>query len=74
MGRGRSSYSSDPARGRNKQVQLDIGDRHNHPKYGMGKVVAKEGSGATERVTIDYGGSAGRVTLLTAGGIPGDKL
>ena len=41
MGRGRSSYSSDPARGRNKQVQLDIGDRHNHPKYGMGKVVAK---------------------------------
>ncbi len=74
MGRGRSSYSPDPARGRNKQVQLDIGDRHNHPKYGMGKVVAKEGSGATERVTIDYGGSAGRVTLLTAGGIPGDKL
>ncbi|WP_439032028.1 UvrD-helicase domain-containing protein [Gordonia terrae] len=73
-GRGRSSYSADPARGRNKQVQLDIGDRHNHPKYGMGKVVAKEGSGATERVTIDYGGSAGRVTLLTAGGIPGDKL
>ncbi|WP_238421212.1 UvrD-helicase domain-containing protein [Gordonia sp. 'Campus'] len=72
--RGRSSYSADPARGRNKQVQLDIGDRHNHPKYGMGKVVAKEGSGATERVTIDYGGSAGRVTLLTAGGIPGDKL
>ncbi|MDH3013390.1 UvrD-helicase domain-containing protein [Gordonia alkanivorans] len=74
FGRGRSSYSSDPARGRNKQVHLDIGDRHNHPKYGMGKVVAKEGSGATERVTIDYGGSAGRVTLLTAGGIPGEKL
>ena len=74
FGRGRSSYSADPGRGRNKQVHLDIGDRHNHPKYGMGKVVAKEGSGATERVTIDYGGSAGRVTLLTAGGIPGDKL
>ncbi|MCR5978454.1 AAA family ATPase [Gordonia jinghuaiqii] len=74
LGRGRSSYSTDPARGRNKQVQLDVGDRHNHPKYGMGKVVAKEGTGATERVTIDYGGSAGRVTLLTAGGIPGDKL
>ncbi|ATD69957.1 UvrD-helicase domain-containing protein [Gordonia amicalis] len=74
FGRGRSSYSSDPARGRNKQVHFDIGDRHNHPKYGMGKVVAKEGSGATERVTIDYGGSAGRVTLLTAGGIPGEKL
>ncbi|MBD0862322.1 UvrD-helicase domain-containing protein [Gordonia sp. zg691] len=74
LGRGRSSYSTDPARGRNKQVQLDVGDRHNHPKYGMGKVVAKEGTGATERVTIDYGGSAGRVTLLTAGGIRGVKL
>ncbi|MCD2146329.1 UvrD-helicase domain-containing protein [Gordonia paraffinivorans] len=74
FGRGRSSYSPDPARGRNKKVQLEIGDRHNHPKYGLGKVVAKEGSGATERVVIDYGGSAGRVTLLTAGGIPGEKL
>ncbi|MDL9937976.1 UvrD-helicase domain-containing protein [Gordonia sp. ABSL1-1] len=72
--RGRSSYSPDPVRSRNKYVSYDVGDRHNHPKYGMGKVVAKEGSGATERITIDYGGNAGRVTLLTAGGIPGDKL
>ena len=40
----------------------------------MGKVVGKEGSGATERVVIDYGGKTGRITLLTAGGIPGDKL
>ncbi|MCH5641833.1 UvrD-helicase domain-containing protein [Gordonia sp. ABSL49_1] len=73
-GRGRSSYSADPARGRNKYVNYEVGDRHNHPKYGLGKVVDKIGSGATERVVIDYGGSAGRVTLLTAGGIPGDKL
>ncbi|MGC5249088.1 UvrD-helicase domain-containing protein [Gordonia sp. DT219] len=71
---GRSSFSTDPNRGRNKQIHLDVGDRHNHPKYGMGKVVAREGSGATERVVIDYGGKTGRVTLLTAGGIPGDKL
>ena len=71
---GRSQYSTDPNRGRNKQIHLDVGDRHNHPKYGMGKVVGKEGSGATERVVIDYGGSTGRVTLLTAGGIPGEKL
>ncbi|MEE3849200.1 UvrD-helicase domain-containing protein [Gordonia sp. LSe1-13] len=71
---GRSSYSSDPTRGRNKQVHYDIGDRINHPKYGMGKAVAKEGSGATERITFDFGGSVGRVTLLTAGGLPGDKL
>lgn len=71
---GRSQYSTDPNRGRNKQIHLDVGDRHNHPKYGMGKVVGKEGSGATERVVIDYGGNTGRVTLLTAGGIPGEKL
>ncbi len=71
---GRSSFSADPNRGRNKQIQLDVGDRHNHPKYGMGKVVGKEGSGATERVVIDYGGNTGRITLLTIGGIPGEKL
>ncbi|NED61891.1 ATP-dependent DNA helicase PcrA, partial [Streptomyces sp. SID10244] len=72
--RGRSSYSSDPTRGRNKQVHYDVGDRISHPKYGMGKAVAKEGSGATERITFDFGGKVGRVTLLTAGGLPGDKL
>ncbi|WAC54434.1 UvrD-helicase domain-containing protein [Gordonia sp. SL306] len=72
--RGRSSYSSDPTRGRNKQVHYDVGDRISHPKYGMGKAVAKEGSGATERITFDFGGNVGRVTLLTAGGLPGDKL
>ncbi|MGV9672697.1 UvrD-helicase domain-containing protein [Gordonia sp. NPDC003504] len=73
-GLGRSSFSADPNRGRNKQIHLEVGDRHNHPKYGMGKVVAKEGSGATERVVIDYGGNTGRMTLLTIGGIPGEKL
>ncbi|MFW0785337.1 UvrD-helicase domain-containing protein [Gordonia sp. CPCC 206044] len=72
--RGRSSYSTDPTRGRNKQVHYDVGDRINHPKYGMGKAVNKEGSGATERITFDFGGNVGRVTLLTAGGLPGDKL
>ncbi|GAB89456.1 UvrD-helicase domain-containing protein [Gordonia rhizosphera] len=72
--RGRSAYSSDPARGRNKQVDYQVGDRINHPKYGMGKAVAKEGSGVTERIVFDFGGNVGRVTLLTAGGLPGEKL
>ncbi|MBT0566547.1 UvrD-helicase domain-containing protein [Williamsia sp. CHRR-6] len=71
--RGRSSYSSDPTRGRNRQVSVDVGDRVNHAKYGLGKVVAKEGSGATERVTFDFG-SAGRITLMSLGGLPVDKL
>ncbi|ALG83839.1 UvrD-helicase domain-containing protein [Gordonia phthalatica] len=72
--RGRSSYSSDPTRGRNKNVHYEIGDRMNHPQYGMGKAVAKEGSGVTERITFDFGGSVGRVTLMTVGGLPGEKL
>ncbi|WP_132993175.1 UvrD-helicase domain-containing protein [Gordonia zhaorongruii] len=72
--RGRSSYSSDPTRGRNKQVNYELGDRMNHPKFGMGKAVAKEGQGITERITFDFGGSVGRVTLMTAGGLPGEKL
>ncbi|GEE01046.1 DNA helicase [Gordonia spumicola] len=72
--RGRSSYSSDPTRGRNKQVNYEIGDRMNHPKFGMGKAVAKEGSGVTERITFDFGGNVGRVTLMTVGGLPGEKL
>ncbi|MFT3715973.1 MAG: UvrD-helicase domain-containing protein [Gordonia sp. (in: high G+C Gram-positive bacteria)] len=72
--RGRSSYSSDPTRSRNKSVNYEIGDRINHPKYGMGKAVAKEGAGPTEKITFDFGGTIGRVTLLTLGGLPGEKL
>ncbi|WOC13009.1 UvrD-helicase domain-containing protein [Gordonia sp. MP11Mi] len=74
-GNRRSSFGSpDPARARNKTAHYDIGDRMNHPKFGMGKAVAKEGSGITERITFDFGGSVGRVTLMTAGGLPGEKL
>ncbi|GAA1456340.1 UvrD-helicase domain-containing protein [Williamsia maris] len=71
--RGRSSYSASPTRGRNSQVSVAVGDRVNHAKYGMGKVVAKEGSGATERVTFDFG-SGGRITLMSLGGLPIEKL
>ncbi|MGZ8178982.1 DNA helicase PcrA [Williamsia sp. SKLECPSW1] len=71
--RGRSSYSPDPTRGRNAQVSVSVGDRVTHAKYGMGKVVAKEGSGATERVTFDFG-SGGRITLMSLGGLPVEKL
>ncbi len=70
---GRSSYSASPTRSRNNQVSVVVGDRVNHAKYGMGKVVAKEGSGATERVTFDFG-SGGRITLMSLGGLPIEKL
>ncbi|GAA1481426.1 DNA helicase PcrA [Gordonia sinesedis] len=71
---GRDSYSADPARGRNTQVHYDIGDRMNHPKYGLGKAVAREGSGPTERITFDFGAGVGRMTFMTLGGLPGEKL
>ncbi|NDK88646.1 UvrD-helicase domain-containing protein [Gordonia desulfuricans] len=73
-GLGRASYSSDPNRGRNKQVNYEIGERMNHPKYGLGKAIAKEGNGPTERVTFDFGGGVGRMTFMTLGGLPGEKL
>ncbi|GED96957.1 UvrD-helicase domain-containing protein [Gordonia crocea] len=72
-GRGRESFGA-PTRGRNKAVHYDVGDRMNHPKYGLGKAVAKEGSGPTERITFDFGGSIGRMTFMTLGGLPGEKL
>ncbi|GAA4641398.1 DNA helicase PcrA [Gordonia humi] len=71
----RTSFGApDPSRARNKTVHYEIGDRMNHPKFGMGKAVAKEGTGITERITFDFGGNVGRVTLMTAGGLPGEKL
>ena len=71
--RGRESFGA-PTRGRNSTVHYDIGDRMNHPKYGLGKAVAKEGAGPTERIVFDFGGSIGRMTFMTLGGLPGEKL
>ncbi len=71
--RGRESYG-EPTRSRNPAVHYDIGERMNHPKYGLGKAVAKEGSGPTERIVFDFGGSIGRMTFMTLGGLPGEKL
>lgn len=72
--RGRSSYSADPTRGRHKYVAYEIGDRINHPKYGMGKAVEKSGSGPTEQIVFDFGGSVGKMRLMTGFGVPGEKL
>ena len=63
-----------PTRGRNRQVHYDLGERMNHPKYGLGKAVAKEGAGPTERIIFDFGGTIGRMTFMTFGGLPGEKL
>ncbi|KAA2264639.1 DNA helicase PcrA [Solihabitans fulvus] len=54
-------------------VQLDVGDRVNHDKYGLGTVVATDGSGPRATATIDFG-SAGKVRLMLIGGLPLVKL
>ena len=72
---GSSSWSPDPARrgGSRSVVNYEVGDRNNHPKYGLGKVISKQGSGPAERLVIDYGPGVGRMTFMAIG-LPGDKL
>jgi DNA helicase-2/ATP-dependent DNA helicase PcrA len=54
-------------------LSLDVGDRVNHDKYGLGTVVASDGAGVRATVTIDFG-SAGTVRLMLIGGVPMQKL
>ena len=57
----------------NKDLQLAVGDRVNHAKYGLGTVLAVDGAGVRETVTIDFG-SSGTVRLMLIGGVPMEKL
>lgn len=61
------------ARSKNNNLQLAVGDRVNHDKYGLGTVIASDGSGARATVTIDFG-SSGKVRLMLIGGLPMEKL
>jgi DNA helicase-2/ATP-dependent DNA helicase PcrA len=54
-------------------LQLEVGDRVNHDKYGLGRVVAAEGAGVRATATIDFG-AAGTVRLMLVGGVPMQKL
>ncbi|MGH3938304.1 MAG: DNA helicase PcrA [Pseudonocardiaceae bacterium] len=54
-------------------LSLDVGDRVNHDKYGLGRVIATDGSGPRATVTIDFG-SSGTVRLMLIGGVPLVKL
>jgi DNA helicase-2/ATP-dependent DNA helicase PcrA len=54
-------------------LSLDVGDRVTHDKYGLGTVVASDGSGPRATATIDFG-SAGKVRLMLIGGVPLTKL
>jgi len=54
-------------------ITLDVGDRVTHDKYGLGRVIAVDGSGPRATATIDFGG-AGTVRLMLIGGVPITKL
>ena len=73
-GRNRGSRSGGGGAGmKNSNLQLAVGDRVNHAKYGLGTVVDCSGSGARATATIDFG-SAGTVRLMLIGGLPMEKL
>ncbi len=54
-------------------LELAVGDRVSHDKYGLGKVVAVDGVGQRATATIDFGAS-GKVRLMLIGGVPMTKL
>ncbi|VEH80268.1 ATP-dependent DNA helicaseII [Corynebacterium kutscheri] len=58
---------------RNSDLQLAVGDRVNHAKYGLGVVQSVDGVGVRASVMIDFG-SAGIVRLMLIGGVPMEKL
>ena len=66
--------ASSPARpvGR-PALELAVGDRVNHDKYGLGKVVEVAGTGVRASAIIDFG-TAGKVRLMLIGGVPMSKL
>ncbi|MEX3516711.1 DNA helicase PcrA [Corynebacterium camporealensis] len=57
----------------NKQLNLVVGDRVNHAKYGLGTVIDAAGSGSRATVTVDFG-TSGKVRLMLIGGLPMEKL
>ena len=47
-----------PQRSLQSTISLDVGDRVNHDKYGLGTVIASDGAGVRATVTIDFGSPA----------------
>ena len=60
------SFSSSlprPSRG-GTALELTVGDRVTHDKFGLGRVVAVDGSGDRAQATIDFGAGVGEKRLL----------
>ena len=62
-----------PASARGPVLELAVGDRVSHDKYGLGTVVAVDGVGQRATATIDFG-ATGKVRLMLIGGVPMTKL
>ncbi len=74
VARGKRPRSTAASRAKvNKDLNLAVGDRVNHAKYGLGTVLTVEGSGVRETVTVDFG-TSGTVRLMLIGGVPMEKL
>ena len=58
---------------KNADLQLEVGDKVNHDKYGLGTVKRVDGAGPRTTVMIDFG-SSGTVRLMLFGGVPMEKL
>ncbi|HWM02994.1 MAG TPA: 3'-5' exonuclease, partial [Actinophytocola sp.] len=73
--RSRGQTAFGPAKGwkDTPALSLDVGDRVNHDKYGMGTVVATDGVGPRATATIDFG-TAGTIRLMLIGSVPLVKL
>ncbi|MBF4553071.1 UvrD-helicase domain-containing protein [Corynebacterium suicordis] len=56
-----------------KPLDLAVGDRVNHDKYGLGTVKSVDRVGTHATAMIDFGGS-GTVRLMLVGGLPMEKL
>ncbi|HEV7650006.1 MAG TPA: DNA helicase PcrA [Actinophytocola sp.] len=73
--RGATASPFGPARGwkDTPALSLNVGDRVNHDKYGLGTVVATDGVGPRATATIDFG-TAGTIRLMLIGSVPLVKL
>ncbi|MHD0220465.1 DNA helicase PcrA [Corynebacterium diphtheriae] len=54
-------------------IALNVGDRVNHEKYGLGTVTKVDKMAPADSVTIDFG-SSGTVRLMLTGSVPMEKL
>ncbi|MGH3853044.1 MAG: DNA helicase PcrA [Pseudonocardiaceae bacterium] len=70
---GRTVFGGRGLSGAAAALSLEVGDRVTHDKYGLGAVVATDGTGPRATATIDFG-SAGTIRLMLIGGVPLVKL